>query len=653
MKRILCAALGIAVLVIALPFSACAEPWKKFLGADVGNGNAVDVWRETSRGLFPMVTGNATNWNTIVPADLDAMLASNDWICVQDGYNYRSQADVNYFFDAIRADHGALWRSNVTQLAQAMVAGHLRNTASGHTAHWELGNEIYSTNAAGTIGAWVAAGGLPYPHPASPYNDNPTHLGKFNDRGILGYQIEYQMALALEALNGVNATSAAPYKIKILAPAATVSSVNGGWLDALLSYRIVGYEIETNAGGVFTNFARPLASSLAGQVMSNLVDIVNVHYIAGPYGTTIATAVDKWVTPGSHIQGVWHTEEGGIKAATDGRGGTAALSLLSRATDVWFSRGLTPAGGRACLYAPSSGPSGTRGTDALQWLHGFVPSDTTTLSRQPGLLTNAALALESYTLESADQTRRVLLVLPALNTTNTFTNLTMLAGGWIWTNVTGVARLWGTNAPATNTVSVARASNGASYTLTFPAATFTGVNDNVLAILLTGSGLAPITPPTNLTAAAISTSQIGLTWQDASDDETGFELQRSSNGVTFGATNILAAGVTNFTDTALTAATLYTYRVRALNTLTNSAWAAPVAVTTMSVPSLNPVAILPDGIFQLQITGAIGQTNYLLASTNLVGWTTVLTNVLTNGVFLFLDGDISNLQWRFYRVAAP
>ncbi|MCI0540311.1 MAG: Ig domain-containing protein, partial [Verrucomicrobiales bacterium] len=480
---------------------------------DNAGGNSSDNWRETIRGLFPLVVNGATNWNTIVPADLDAVLATNDWVNVQDGYNYRQQPQVDYFFDTIPADHGALWRSNVTRLAQEMVAGNARNAASGHTAVWELGNEIYADIAGQTVSTWAFTRGLPYPHPASPFNDNPTHTNRMNDRGIIGYQVEYQMALAIEALNAVNATSAAPHKIKILSPASTISTINSGWQNALLSYRIVGYEIETNAGGVFTNFAKPLASSLAGQVMSNLVDIVNVHYILGPNATLLNTVISNWVAPGARIQAVWHTEEGGIVSANSGRGGVSAMNGFSRAMDTWLARGLSPTNARLIFYGASDGPAGTRGDDALDLLHAFMPANSTTLTRRPGLLSSGALTLESYTFESDDGTKRALFVLPTANATVNISNVTMLAGGWNWTNVTGVARLWQTGiVPASNNVAMTRAGDGSSYTLEFPTATFTNLNSQALVIFLTGSGTNtnPPVPPAITTASPVAPCVVGF-----------------------------------------------------------------------------------------------------------------------------------------------
>ena len=92
--------------------------------------------------------------------------------------------------------------------------------------------------------------------------------------------------------------------------------------------------------------------------------------------------------------------------------------------------------------------------------------------------------------------------------------------------------------------------------------------------------------PTNLVATALSSSQIGLTWTDNANNETGFQVQRSNNGVNFTLIASVGANVTTYTNTGLTAATTYYYRVRAFNASGNSAVSNVANATTL--PSSTP-----------------------------------------------------------------
>jgi hypothetical protein len=70
--------------------------------------------------------------------------------------------------------------------------------------------------------------------------------------------------------------------------------------------------------------------------------------------------------------------------------------------------------------------------------------------------------------------------------------------------------------------------------------------------------------PTNLTATVASRTQIELSWQDNSPDESHFYIERSPNGTT-GWSQITATGadVTSFSSTGLWCGTTYFYRMRA------------------------------------------------------------------------------------------
>ncbi|MCB1034281.1 MAG: fibronectin type III domain-containing protein, partial [Acidobacteria bacterium] len=99
-----------------------------------------------------------------------------------------------------------------------------------------------------------------------------------------------------------------------------------------------------------------------------------------------------------------------------------------------------------------------------------------------------------------------------------------------------------------------------------------------------GGGMppAPPAPPGNLQASAFSSSEIDLTWVDLSSDETGFEVERSDDlGASFQNVASLAAGTETYFDAGLAAGTEYRYRVRSVGLGGASAWAGPVAASTL------------------------------------------------------------------------
>ncbi len=79
----------------------------------------------------------------------------------------------------------------------------------------------------------------------------------------------------------------------------------------------------------------------------------------------------------------------------------------------------------------------------------------------------------------------------------------------------------------------------------------------------------PPTAPSNLTAAAVSTTQINLSWTDNSGDESGFAIERCKNTkgacANFAEIADVGAGVSSYQDTGLNKKTTYRYRVRAYN----------------------------------------------------------------------------------------
>jgi chitodextrinase len=107
----------------------------------------------------------------------------------------------------------------------------------------------------------------------------------------------------------------------------------------------------------------------------------------------------------------------------------------------------------------------------------------------------------------------------------------------------------------------------------------------------------PPTAPTNLAAAATSTSQINLAWTASTDNVgvAGYKVERCSSVACANFAQIATPIGMTFNDTGLTASTSYSYRVRADDAAgNNSAYSNTATATTQAVSSGNiSVAISP------------------------------------------------------------
>src|SRR4030042_5590779 len=88
--------------------------------------------------------------------------------------------------------------------------------------------------------------------------------------------------------------------------------------------------------------------------------------------------------------------------------------------------------------------------------------------------------------------------------------------------------------------------------------------------------------PTNLIAQAISSSQINLSWTDNSNNEEGFKIERSPEGINWVEITAVVAGTKNFQNIGLSAGYTYYYRVRAYKAAVNSGYSNTASATTLS-----------------------------------------------------------------------
>jgi len=103
--------------------------------------------------------------------------------------------------------------------------------------------------------------------------------------------------------------------------------------------------------------------------------------------------------------------------------------------------------------------------------------------------------------------------------------------------------------------------------------------------------------PSDLAATAISTSQINLSWQDNSDNEIGFKIERKTGaGGTYSEiATTLVADATTYSNTGLNEDTTYYYRVRAYNAAGDSSYSNEDSAAT-------PILTLPNAPSNLVAT---------------------------------------------------
>lgn len=88
-------------------------------------------------------------------------------------------------------------------------------------------------------------------------------------------------------------------------------------------------------------------------------------------------------------------------------------------------------------------------------------------------------------------------------------------------------------------------------------------------------------PPTQLGISAVTSTSLRLAWTDASNNETGFKVERKAGDGAYAEIATTAANASTYQDQNLQPSTLYTYRVRAVNSNGGSAHSNEASATTL------------------------------------------------------------------------
>ncbi len=205
----------------------------------------------------------------------------------------------------------------------------------------------------------------------------------------------------------------------------------------------------------------------------------------------------------------------------------------------------------------------------------------------------ATYALDPYRLIIAQSGNALTIVAPA----GTFAgNIDGDKVAWSGSYPSGSGRTTITSMALTAAASGNAISGSAGWTWTDGAASCSGMSQSINATRVPEA--APVPPaPSGLSASAQSASSVGLVWNDNSNNESGFKVERrrADNAASaFAQITLLAADTTSFLDTGLDAATAYDYRVRAFNGAGDSPYSNVFTVTTLAPPP--PAPSPPSGL---------------------------------------------------------
>ncbi len=188
--------------------------------------------------------------------------------------------------------------------------------------------------------------------------------------------------------------------------------------------------------------------------------------------------------------------------------------------------------------------------------------------------------------------------------------------------------------------------SGGSFTAALPP-------QSVTTFVQTGGAGTPAAP-TQLSATAVSGSQIDLAWTANATNATAYLVERSSDNLIFSQIASLGATITNFSNTGLPGSSTYYYRVRASNAGIFSMYSNTTNATTQpGVPAaptgLTGVAGNGRVMLTWNVSGGTPATGYSVKRSTTSGgpYTAIAGLAATN----FIDVPLTNWTAYYYVVA--
>jgi hypothetical protein len=127
--------------------------------------------------------------------------------------------------------------------------------------------------------------------------------------------------------------------------------------------------------------------------------------------------------------------------------------------------------------------------------------------------------------------------------------------------------------------------------------------------------------PAALKALPTSATAIKLSWTDKASNESGFKIERGTDGTTFKQLNVIGPNETIYRSGKLTTGRKYYFRVRAFNDAGNSAYSNVAKGTPKSPVSSTPPLAAPTSLKAMPTSDTVIKLTWVDNANNEMGYT--------------------------------
>jgi hypothetical protein len=167
--------------------------------------------------------------------------------------------------------------------------------------------------------------------------------------------------------------------------------------------------------------------------------------------------------------------------------------------------------------------------------------------------------------------------------------------------------------------------------------------------------------PSNPHVRVVNNNSIEITWQDNSDNETGFKIIHSTDAVYFNPCTATGPNADNFTDTDVSADITYTYKICASNSIGDSAYTTAVSTRISSGSTATTAPAAPGSLVTLVQDSDSIEVEWSDNSNNETGFRLVRSTqnggfaqcgLTDQDVAYFHDTDVTMNVTYYYKVCA-